>query len=825
MNIPIPRTLLHASLLSLAIVSIPVAQEACLKGCAYPPYPGLRFTLGDGFVAKGGEEVKVTHFGFLGSVYNNDGVTPRKVGVPDYIGELYAIDPVTGEEKFLFRNQADWVTHAHDSGKAVSLGVYPKGAPVVFKYVNVDGKTNGYKTFPRYSGANVAGTYDFSADPALRALAIHGKPRPVSGGSWNWEGNNYNKWCVAADVPGTGEKQFQFEDADDRIFNDIVFRVSGVALVSESLQLDAPLITGAQGADGNHRVTLAAAPGAANQGAKIFYTLDGSTPTFDASGMPLGSTLVYTGPIEISKSTSLKAIAFKAPVSVPGGGLTRFKDSPVAEAVFPVTRRQLSAPTANPAGGPFTASLTVTLSQAEGAPIRYRLCDPGVACPDPDANASLYAGPLILNGSKVIKAMAIRPPELNSAVAVWTFMLRYNPIGAVYLDRDGDGRIESAHIDFSAPLSSQPDGVLLEDPFTPGRKRDVPLLALRLDPANPSRLLADFAAQPFAPGTGFAAGPFGALSAQSAESTPFDTMPFMVRDGAGPVALSAEALVRLDSGAAKALTVRFSEPLATSGIDGALPFRVRRGGEDITSRLRLLSVESVGLNTWRFAFSADFFPIPGDSLQATSLAKDITGNPSNMSFFIPVGGRLPLMTADLDVVGGGCVRGNDIPAPVAWKIPLNVIAPRAVSSTGCVDARVAVDCLDCRTGEWRRLDPRRADGENIPAGPEIKVKSRWPFSFDLSFYNTAGEFVNSARGKVSEEMLAGMPADSEGNRTVSLQWYPVSGKGGQAATGAYIAKGTLTVDPPAEAFQLQGVPVRVEPVTRAVSLRFGYMRD
>jgi hypothetical protein len=334
-------------------------------------------------------------------------------------------------------------------------------------------------------------------------------------------------------------------------------------------------------------------------------------------------------------------------------------------------------------------------------------------------------------------------------------------------------------------------------------------------------LLADFSAQPFAPGTGFATGPYGAFTAGSPA---FDTQVFPVQDGVGPMALSAEAVVSLENGSANTLTVRFSEPLASPGADGALPFAIRRGAEDITPRLRLLSVEPAGVNAWRYTFTPDLFPIPGDSLKPGTLARDAAGTPSNQARFIPVGGRLPPLTADLKVGGGGCIRGKGLAAPVAWKIPLNVIAPRAATSAGCLDARAAADCLDCRSGEWRRLDPRRAGADGIPAGPEIKVTTRFPFAFDLRFFNTLGEFVNAAKGTVSEEMLAGIPVDAEGNRTVSLQWYPVSEDGRQAATGAYVAKGTLTVDPP-KGSRVNGLPVDIAPITRKVALRFGYMRD
>lgn len=118
------------------------------------------FTLGDGLVTKGGE-VKVTHMGFLGQVYNNEGISPRKVGVPNYIGELTVLDPVTGE------------------------------------------------------------------------------------------------------------KQFHFEDADDRIFNDIVFRVSGLALTSETFQSQPPAFSSNKEASGNYERRIANSSVETNPGSRL----------------------------------------------------------------------------------------------------------------------------------------------------------------------------------------------------------------------------------------------------------------------------------------------------------------------------------------------------------------------------------------------------------------------------------------------------------------------------------------------------------------------------------------------------------------------------
>jgi hypothetical protein len=892
---------------SLAPASVR-AQEACLKGCGYPGYPGMVFTLGDGFVAKGGE-VKVTHMGFLGQVYNNDGITPRKVGVPNYIGELSVIDPVTGEDKFLFRNQKDWITHENDSGTVISLGIYPKGAPVVFRYVNVDGKETSYKTFNRYSGDNVAGTYDFNADPVLKNLAINGKPKPVSGGSWNWEGLNHNLWAVAASVPGTDQKQFHFEDADDRIFNDIVFRVSGVALVSETFRLQVPAISGTANPDGSHRVSIANAADAVSKDSRLFYTTDGSVPEVDSLGAPKGATREYLSPIAVTATSTITAIAWKKTVDN-GGNVTRFTpsgpvsqtftvprlqwskptatppggdskgtvsvtlaqaegarihyrlcdpgsvcdaptaanpaytgapivltegktikaiaiqsprdNSEVAVFTFTVTRLQWSMPTATPPGGRTTGTVNVTLAQAEGAAIHYRLCDAGAVCDAPTSADAAYAGaPLVVTGGKVLKAIAVGAGRDNSAVAVFTFSLAYTVADAVYLDRNGDGRIDAARITLNGPAPALPAGISLEDPFNPGKRKAVAAPGLRWDSALPSVLWAEFPESPFLAGTGFAPRTYGAFD-KGGEGYP--TEAFTIRDGAGPVIVSAESEISLDSAGAHRLLVTFSERLGSA--TGAFPFVIKRGGASIESGMEISGMEQLSDKSYRYTFRSPIFPVPGDSIKATPLAVDGLGNASGMNAFLEIGGKRPSVSARIEVTGGGCVKGGPVPNAKALEIPVSVVLPSATApaSGSCGEIRETPVCLDCLTPDWKAADPARPDAAGIPAGPEIKVTTRWPFTFDLAYFNTLGEFVNHARGEVTARMLESVKADASGEKTVALRWYPVSADGNQAATGAYVVKGSVATKAGVDRETLPGVPVQVASTTQKVLVRFGYLR-
>jgi len=127
-------------------------------------------------------------------------------------------------------------------------------------------------------------------------------------------------------------------------------------------------------------------------GAAIFYTLNGSTPT--------ASSTLYSAPIALTGTTTVSAIAVA----------TGFTNSAVASNVFTI---QAGMPMFTPAPGSYTASQNVSITDSTaGAAIHYTLDGS-----TPTATSTLYSGPVVVNTTETLSAIAVATGFANSSVA------------------------------------------------------------------------------------------------------------------------------------------------------------------------------------------------------------------------------------------------------------------------------------------------------------------------------------------------------------------------------------------------------------------------
>ena len=137
------------------------------------------------------------------------------------------------------------------------------------------------------------------------------------------------------------------------------------------------------------------------EGATIYYTTNGTNPTTESS--------VYSDPIVINSTTTLKAIAVK----------DGFNNSDVAEAEYTVASTQTAIPTFLPAAGTYASAQNVTIStDTDGATIYYTTDGT-----DPTTESSVYDGAINVNKNMTIKAIATKDGLLNSDIAEAAYII------------------------------------------------------------------------------------------------------------------------------------------------------------------------------------------------------------------------------------------------------------------------------------------------------------------------------------------------------------------------------------------------------------------
>ena len=142
----------------------------------------------------------------------------------------------------------------------------------------------------------------------------------------------------------------------------------------------------------------------ATPGALIYYTTDGTTPTT--------SSAKYTGPITVSSTETIHAIATAA----------NYVSSAVASALYTI---QLTAamPAFSPAAGTYTTAQTVTMSDATPGALIYYTID-GT---NPTTSSAKYTGPITVSSTQTIHAIAAATSYSNSAVASAAYTIQPPP--------------------------------------------------------------------------------------------------------------------------------------------------------------------------------------------------------------------------------------------------------------------------------------------------------------------------------------------------------------------------------------------------------------
>ena len=170
----------------------------------------------------------------------------------------------------------------------------------------------------------------------------------------------------------------------------------------------------------------------------IYYTLDGTTPNT--------SSALYTAPIPVSVSLTIKAIAITA----------QGAKSPVVSALY-VIEPPAATPLFSIGGGEYATPLKLIITDSTPGAILYYTTD-GTT---PTVNSMQYSGPLMISSTETVRAIAKSAHTMQSAIASATYTINTTPGNhliftagpAAYIEQGGSaGNIVVSVVDGSGQI-------------------------------------------------------------------------------------------------------------------------------------------------------------------------------------------------------------------------------------------------------------------------------------------------------------------------------------------------------------------------------------
>jgi hypothetical protein len=134
-------------------------------------------------------------------------------------------------------------------------------------------------------------------------------------------------------------------------------------------------------------------------GASIYYTTNGTTPT--------SSSTKYTGPITVSVTETVQAIAVE----------TGYTNSSASSVLYTIASSGMVAPNFSLPAGTYTTAQSVAITEATAGATIYYTTD---ATP-PTASSAKYTGAITVSKTTTVKAMAVKSGSGNSTTTAATY--------------------------------------------------------------------------------------------------------------------------------------------------------------------------------------------------------------------------------------------------------------------------------------------------------------------------------------------------------------------------------------------------------------------
>jgi hypothetical protein len=349
------------------------------------------------------------------------GSAPSSIAVADFNG--------VGTAGLAVANAGDGtvtvqVSQLTQTATASAIGISPGGSGVHLVDASYPGDAN--------YAASVSGTTNLNAQTASTTLTLTANPTSSTNGQQVLLTATLNPYSAGGNT--TNGETVTFYSGISNLGTGTL--TSGVAtLNTTSLPTGSDSLTAKFSGDTNFNastslaVTFAVAPAAtaatpafsvatgtytttqtvtisdATAGATIYYTTNGTAPTT--------SSTVYSGPITVSSTETLEAIATASGYST----------SAVASATYTITP-PAATPTFNVPAGTYTATQTVTISDATvGATIYYTANGT-----TPTAGSTVYTGPITVSSTETLEAIATATGYSTSAAATAAYIITIPPV-------------------------------------------------------------------------------------------------------------------------------------------------------------------------------------------------------------------------------------------------------------------------------------------------------------------------------------------------------------------------------------------------------------
>lgn len=364
---------------------------------------------------------------------------------------------------------------------------------------------------------------------------------------------------------------------------------------------------------------------------------------------------------------------------------------------------------------------------------------------------------------------------------------------------NGVGAVDRIDLTFGEDLKQAPDSLVVSWP-TPGANRQVVKAGIVLDPADKKHVTVTLA-QPFPAGLIAGTGNGTAyVSDPAAPEEPAQQLNLTLVDKVGPLLDSGKVYEKMGAGV-DTLSLVFKEKMASNSLVGPSLLLLKAGSAPVS--LNVLAATDLGDGMHYKLIVADLgaqSPVAKDSVKidGAGSATDFQGNKAHLANRpIPLGlktvPRAPILKPDFDKPFVLLPQTTTVPNFVVYT-PGN--GKEWVPVTGGEKDQQATCANNC--------GPVITEVDGTIKKPAVTILTDRGFKFNIQIFSNLGEFLDSYQGEITNAALGldergltnGSPSvypKVNGNFVVKVAWNGMSNKGQKAATGAYIARYTVTV--------------------------------